>query len=719
MEEHLDGHQQNLHEKLAALPALETAEELLRLADADLTCEAVRVSTVIREPDPWQTIATPPSADRACRYNVLRPLGKGGLGIVSVALDEELHREVALKEIQPRLADNTESRLRFVREAEITGGLEHPGIVPVYGLGTYSDGRLFYAMQLIRGESLRAATEQCFRAEAAGLRKLLTRFIQACEAVAYAHSRQVVHRDIKPDNIMLGRYGETLVVDWGLAKSLQHARQGSEEAREEPFSAAPAGPCCVSEGPLRLSSQSSSDATQMGSMLGTPQFMSPEQAEGRLDRVGPASDIYSLGATLYFVITGQAPFESADVHEVLACVRRGDFRRPREVRRGVPPALEAVCMKAMSHDPRDRYATAGELAEEVERWLGDEPVRAYAEPWGQRVLRWSRRHRAWTLAGGMALVLVTFTAVVAAIVVGRAWQHEQFEHEQTLQARREADAARHAAELAQTELAKQITLLGLEEQLRQSVQSKPLLWEIAADRIEPLYQRHRVPTSKDTSMQTWSLYRAEKSDRLAGRTTIYLAPIGFLGEQQLEQARVTGEFLSRFFDLPVKVLPPAPIKWPTPSEAVDCLSALQRPADAAALLGITSVELGDTMQRAVDTQGDVQRQSTLISIAADSNPQALRRRLKLAVAAVAEAFGMADFAAYHCGLNPVHSLADLDDKPLPFCPECEQKVWWLSDVEPLERYKRLVEFAHQHHLEQERRHWQRSLDAIHTPKAQP
>ena len=163
------------------------------------------------------------------RYRILRPHAEGGLGAVFVANDEELHREVALKEILERHAHNTENRLRFLLEAEVTGGLEHPGIVPVYGLGQYEDGRPYYAMRFIRGESLKSAITQFHLADnpdrdpgerALSLRRLLTHFVDVCEAIAYAHSRGVLHRDLKPANVMLGKYGETLVVDWGLAKPL-------------------------------------------------------------------------------------------------------------------------------------------------------------------------------------------------------------------------------------------------------------------------------------------------------------------------------------------------------------------------------------------------------------------------------------------------------------------------------------------------------------------
>ena len=184
---------------------------------------------------PPPTPSARPPADGQ-RFRVLRPHARGGLGAVFVALDDELHREVALKQILDRHADDPTSRQRFLLEAEITGGLEHPGIVPVYGLGTYADGRPYYAMRFIRGDSLKEAIERFHADEALKrdpgrrsleLRKLLRRFLDVCNAIDYAHSRGVLHRDLKPGNIMVGKYGETLVVDWGLAKATGQVRRRS------------------------------------------------------------------------------------------------------------------------------------------------------------------------------------------------------------------------------------------------------------------------------------------------------------------------------------------------------------------------------------------------------------------------------------------------------------------------------------------------------------
>lgn len=426
VQKHLAKHGNDAEKSLAAVATPgNLRRDLERIADADVQTSLGHVS-LAGKGDPYATVMPTPSQAAAAgvssRFQILRPHARGGLGEVFVARDEELHREVALKEIQNQAADNQESRARFMLEAEITGGLEHPGIVPVYGLGTYPDGRPYYAMRFIRGDSLKEAIDRYHKnigkmsagARSLELRGLLGRLVDVCNAIAYAHSRDVLHRDLKPGNIMLGKYGETLVVDWGLAKPLGGHPHEKVAKYVEP-----------GEGSLVPSSMTSASATLVGSAIGTPQYMSPEQAAGQLDKLGPASDVYSLGATLYCILAGVPPVGGNDVGDMLRRVQRGDFQKPSQVVSGVPAPLEAICLKAMSLQAADRYPSPRELADDIEHWLADEPVIAYPEPWTVRARRWI--HRNMTLVTGIAsaIVVALIGLIVTTILLTAANERER------------------------------------------------------------------------------------------------------------------------------------------------------------------------------------------------------------------------------------------------------------------------------------------------------
>jgi serine/threonine-protein kinase len=398
---------------LAAIPAgRSTHESLARLGDPDIegTLAQVRPPSTHHDGEADADRTTSYSMGSATsngqRFRLLRPHARGGLGEVFVALDAELHREVALKQILERHADDPVSRQRFVAEAEITGGLEHPGVVPVYGLGTHGGGRPYYAMRFIRGDSLKETIEH-FHGDGTlkndpgrrslELRKLLRRFLDVCNAIEYAHSRGVIHRDLKPANIILGRHGETLVVDWGLAKVVGRADPSVGEQTIAP-------------------SSSGSSETLPGSALGTPAYMSPEQARGDLSRLGPRSDVYCLGATLYCLLTGRPPFEGEDVGAILKAVQEGRFPRPSRFEPALDKALEAVCLKAMAGVPEDRYRTPRALADDLDRWMAEEPVDAWPEPFARRARRWARRHRtAVTSLVASMLVALIGTATVLTV----------------------------------------------------------------------------------------------------------------------------------------------------------------------------------------------------------------------------------------------------------------------------------------------------------------
>lgn len=395
----------DVRKSLAAIGSIVSARKALAdLADDDVQ----RSLSGIGEGDEHattQTLApfTPDSEDDPYgaftpngRFQVLSFHSRGNLGKVSIAKDRELRRKVAFKEIRDDKAHVPINRDQFLLEALFTGGLEHPGIVPVYGLGCLEDGRLYYAMRFVRGTDLKTEAlklhgdSPTLGEDRPTLPRLLRHFASACQAVAYANDRNVLHRDLKPEHIMLGPYGETLVVDWGLAMSIRSGSRGTE-------------------GTFRLPPDVNCVLGEDGHLVGSPSYMSPEQAHCLNSQLLPASDVYSLGATLYHVLTGRSPFKGKDTPEVIEKVKAGIFQKPSQVNRRVPLALQAVCLKAMAMNPSDRYASARELAREIERWLDDEPTRAYREPLLTKATRWARKHRTLTV-GVLTLLLASSVA---------------------------------------------------------------------------------------------------------------------------------------------------------------------------------------------------------------------------------------------------------------------------------------------------------------------
>jgi serine/threonine protein kinase len=415
----IERHEGDTQASLIALRLTDsTLRTLTRVADPALRSAIVRhadrtallESTVSEDPATLDFAAVARSQAGA-RFHVLRSHARGGIGEVFVARDEELGRTVALKEIQHRHATNPSLRSRFVIEAEITGNLEHRSIVPIYGLGTYADGRPFYAMRFVEGETLRDAIAK-YHAESPSLpgrtrrlrlRELLSRFTDVCDAISYAHSRGILHRDLKPSNVMLGKYGETLIIDWGLAKAMGKAEPGTAED--------PAARLLVPR------SGDSHEPTVAGSAIGTPGYMSPEQARGDLEKINKTTDVYGLGGILYGILTSEAPVSGGSISDVIARVRAGLIEPPRKQRPELPRALEAITLKALSLRPEDRYRSARALAEEIEAYCADEPVNSYREPPHERAGRWLRKHQ--TLATTAAAVLL-----VGATAFGFAYARE-------------------------------------------------------------------------------------------------------------------------------------------------------------------------------------------------------------------------------------------------------------------------------------------------------
>jgi serine/threonine protein kinase len=320
------------------------------------------------------------------KYMALHKLGSGGMGAVYLAQDVELGRKVAVKVMN--VADSTGALAsRMLREARIVALLEHPSIVPIHDVGVLDDGRVFYAMKLVQGARLDQSA-----AGAASLSDLLRIFQKVCEAVAFAHARGVIHRDLKPENIMVGRFGEVLVMDWGVAKALRAGRTDidstSQEARSELWSLESVDFVET----LPLADASPGDTTG-GTIIGTPAYMAPEQARGQTELLDERSDIYALGAILYFLLTTRPPNECAGATE--AREQAGSRRpvRPRQIDPKIPRAIEAICLKSMSESREDRYERAEDVAGDVVMFLDGEPVSAYRENVFEQAGRWLNKNR--------------------------------------------------------------------------------------------------------------------------------------------------------------------------------------------------------------------------------------------------------------------------------------------------------------------------------------
>jgi serine/threonine protein kinase len=393
------------------------------------------------------------------RFRIDGIWARGGIGEVLLAWDRSLARQVAVKIIQARIADNEEVRRRFRREAEVIGKLEHPGIIPIYAYGYFENGEPYYAMRLVKdGETLESriqkahqisidpesptrSAENWERLSSPGVtlpgslsiaetidssdsptelvslgearrrkirpvspdremstietRFLLEKFLSLTDAVAFAHSQGVIHRDIKPGNVILGPFGETFLVDWGLALVKNEILAPGEESSE--FGS-------FGESTYRAGS------TKPGRFIGTPSYCAPEQAMGL--PCNDSCDIYSLGATLYHLMTGSPPRKDEPSNpQAIEAARANDFIPPRLVSRNLDKAMEALILKAMSTRPRDRYPSVKALSDDVRRWMADEPVSAWREPWSRWAGRLVRKHRKTAILTTVLLFLVALAGL--------------------------------------------------------------------------------------------------------------------------------------------------------------------------------------------------------------------------------------------------------------------------------------------------------------------
>ncbi|HEV3080915.1 MAG TPA: protein kinase [Gemmataceae bacterium] len=435
VQRHVKRHSGDVRQSLGAVAGSSVRDLVRDTGDAEicrtltgLTPAAghVLVETLKQSPEP--------PAQGRWRYSLTRLHAEGGLGRVYIARDNDLGRDVALKEMKPDQACQAEAGRRFLKEAQVTGQLEHPNIVPVYELGRRpGDDQPFYCMRLVRGQTLREAVAAYHQGQEQSkpgvleLRRLLSAFVDVCQAIGYAHSRGVIHRDLKPENVLLGSFGEVIVLDWGLAKLVD--RPEEEDAPG-----------------VTLCPDSQAEMTQAGRQLGTPAYMAPEQAEGRIDLIDARTDIYGLGSILFEILTGRPPHMGPDTITVLRQIMHGETPRARAVAPRVPAALDAICAKALARSRAERYARALHLADDVHRWLADEPVAAYPESWTARAWRWVKHHRPLVASVAAAVVVAALSLAAATGLLARANQDLLTANLRESQATAVAEQARQAAE---------------------------------------------------------------------------------------------------------------------------------------------------------------------------------------------------------------------------------------------------------------------------------
>ncbi|MCY3018509.1 MAG: protein kinase, partial [Planctomycetota bacterium] len=365
------------------------------------------------------------------KYIVEGEIARGGMGVILKAADRDIRRPVAMKVMLD--AKSPKDKARFVEEAQVTGQLEHPNIVPIHELGIDAEGRLFFTMKLVKGKSLgdvlKALKKHDPKAEQDyPLGRLLNAFINICNAMAFAHAKGVVHRDLKPANIMLGDYGEVLVMDWGLAKPGAARIRSSglssgvkvgeaEHAEEDAGVDSDSRDRELAEAVKSLRQETGGELTMDGTIIGTPHYMPPEQADGKIEEIDARSDIYSLGAMLYEILTLQTPCEGKGIFALIKNVSEGNITPPdqRAPKRNIPKELSAITMKALAQRKEDRYQRVEDLRRDIELFIEGRAVSAKEDTFAESVVKLVKRNKTASVVGGFA------TAVLLVVLAGSAW----------------------------------------------------------------------------------------------------------------------------------------------------------------------------------------------------------------------------------------------------------------------------------------------------------
>ena len=370
------------------------------------------------------------------RFQDQGEIARGGMGAIHKVRDEDLRRTLAMKLMlshggpaDPARPAQTDASLgRFLEEAQITSQLDHPGIVPVHEIGVDDQARVYFTMKLVKGDDLRTAFDRVRDPADSSWNttRALSTLLRVCEAMAYAHAKGVIHRDLKPANVMVGAYGETCVMDWGIARIM-----GCEDHKDLRLQPAPASTLVKSE--RRDAAHATPDSplvTTDGDVVGTPAFMSPEQACGRIEEMGPHSDVYAVGAMLYQLLTGQMPYvkprDRVSPYTLLARVQQGPPQPIHQLNQDVPAELIAICDKAMARAIPDRYSDMTELANDLRAYLENRVVAAYESGALAELKKWIARNKGIATTAGASVILL---AALTVWFVVRVRTEEQAAHE--------------------------------------------------------------------------------------------------------------------------------------------------------------------------------------------------------------------------------------------------------------------------------------------------
>ncbi|MCA9052583.1 MAG: serine/threonine protein kinase [Planctomycetaceae bacterium] len=549
--------------------------------------------------------------ENAYRVNNLH--AAGGLGEVYLAHDPDLQRDVAIKTLKEICRKFPDRKARFLREARITGQLEHPGIVPVYSLGSTEDGQPLYAMRFIRGESLDDRIREChahgFRPSE--LRRLLRHLVSACRTVHYAHSRRVLHCDIKPLNIMVGKFGETFVLDWGEALVINPQT-------------------LATEGPVPAASDVEENTDSPAG--GTVPYMPPERLDGSGTPLDATSDVYALGATLYKILTGRDAFRGSSRQQLVQRILKGEFAPPREVNRKTSRTLVAIVGKAIAVNREERYASAGALADDIQAWMDDEPVACRQEGWLDWLGRTARRHRAAALATFAALLaMIVATTLVAVASVQNAKQRE-LDLAAVTQAHQRTDTARRSGLAA---LARYAAI-----QIERDTEScwKAMEQAAANPKLPTWLADARTSRMRCEELQTWlSALYADHREGLRGSSWFVLDehgdqlgrfPEGLLAEEGIRNFAHKSYFHGEEVEYeegtehpPVANPSLSTVFWSSSDQCrkIAYSVPIRDLADRSSLHGVLvmTVKLGDVRMLDIDVGGSVDREALLIDVRAD------------------------------------------------------------------------------------------------------